>query len=117
MKRYLILLLMLCVLPAAAQVDRHDVRAGNRKFAKGRFKEAEIDYRKAAVKDSTSVPAQYNLSSALYRQQDFAGAAAALQTVGEQASLPARYYFNVGDAALQQKDYKAAVDAFRQALL
>ena len=118
MKRYLILLLLtLCALPGFAQADRHDVRAGNRKFNKGNFKEAEIDYRKAAVKDSTSLHAQYNLASALYRQQDYTGAAKALESVKDQENLPARYYYNAGDIALQQKDWQGAVTAFRQALL
>ena len=118
MKRYLvILLLMLCSLPGFAQADRHDVRTGNRKFGRERFKEAEIDYRKAVLKDSTSVTAQYDLASSLYRQQDYPGAAKALGSVGEQPDLPAQYHYNAGDAALQQKDSKAAVDAFKQALL
>ena len=117
MRRYLCILLIFCALPAFAQVDRHEVRAGNRKFRKDRFKEAEIDYRKAALKDSLSVTAEYNLASSLYRQQDYAGAAKALETVKELESLPAQYYYNAGDAALQQKDYAAAVDAFRQSLL
>ena len=117
MRRYLAILLLFCALPAFSQADRRDVRAGNRKFRAERFKEAEIDYRKAAVKDSASVPAQYDLASALYRQQDFAGAAKALESVKGQEGLPARYYYNAGDAALQQKDYQAAAEAFRQALL
>ena len=117
MKRLISILLIFCALPAFAQVDRHEVRAGNRKFRRDRFKEAEIDYRKAALKDSLSVTAEYNLASSLYRQQDYAGAAKALGTVKEQEALPAQYYYNAGDAALQQKDYAAAVDAFRQSLL
>ena len=117
MKRYLVILLILCSLPAFAQADRHDVRAGNRKFGQGKFKESEIDYRKAVLKDSTSVTANYNLASALYRQEDWAGAAKALDAVKEQPGLPAQVHYNVGDAALQQKDYQAAVNAFRQALL
>ena len=109
MKRYLILLLaLLCALPASAQADRHDVRAGNRKFRKERFKEAEIDYRKAVVRDSLSLTAQYDLASA---------AAGALERVKEQEGLPAQYFFNAGDAACQQKDWQAAVEAFKQALL
>ena len=115
--KILAILLMLSCLPGFAQADRHDVRAGNRKFRKERFKEAEIDYRKAVLKDSASVAAQYNLASALYRQDDFAGAAKALESVGEQPDLPAQYHFNSGDAAAQQKDWQAAVEAFRQALL
>ncbi len=118
MRRYLaILLLLSCALSASAQADRHDVRAGNRKFKKEQFKEAEIDYRKAVVRDSTSLKAQYDLASALYRQQDFAGAANALESVREQESLPAQYHYNAGDVACAQKDWQAAVDAFRQALL
>ncbi len=117
MKRYLLILLMLCSLPAFAQADRHDVRAGNRKFRGGRFQEAEIDYRKAALKDSTSLHAQYNLASALYRQENWQGASEALASVKDRPDLTAAYHYNAGDAALQQKDYQAAVDAFRQALL
>ena len=117
MKRYLFILLMLCSLPAFAQADRHDVRAGNRKFRDGRFKEAEIDYRKGALKDSTSLHAQYDLASSLYRQEDWEGAGKALESIKGRPELPAQYHYNAGDVALQKKDYKAAVDAFRQALL
>ena len=113
----LTILLLFCCLPGFSQADRHDVRAGNRKFGKERFKEAEIDYRKAVLKDSTSVTAQYDLASALYRQEDWAGAAKALESVKDQPELPAQYYFNAGDAASQQKDWQAAVNDFREALL
>jgi tetratricopeptide (TPR) repeat protein len=117
MRKFLVILLIVCGLPAFAQADKHDVRAGNRKFSRGRFKESEIDYRKAVLKDSTSVTANYDLASALYRQEDWAGAAKALERVKEQPGLPAQYHYNAGDAALQQQDYQAAVEAFRQALL
>lgn len=109
-------LLVLSAAPAYCQADRKEVRAGNSKFRKDNFKEAEIDYRKAQVKDSTSIAASYNLASALYRQQDYQGAKAALESVqGE--NLPSDYHYNKGDAALALKDYKTAVDEFRAALL
>ena len=100
MRKILVIFLILCSLPAFAQADRHDVRAGNRKFRRGHFKESEIDYRKAVLKDSTSVTANYDLASALYRQEDWAGAAKALERVKEQPGLPAQYHYNAGDAAL-----------------
>ena len=106
--------------PLHAQTDRHEVRAGNRKFGKGEFKAAEIDYRKAVLKDSLSVAGEYNLASSLYRQQDWEGAGKALQTVKDVAPATenaARWHYNSGDVALQKKDYAAAVEAFRQALL
>ena len=55
---------------AEAQVDKRDVRRGNRDFKKENYKEADIDYRKALVKDSTSVAANYNLANTLFRQGD-----------------------------------------------
>lgn len=120
-KAYLFaLLLLLTALPCLAQADKADVRKGNRRFKKENYKEAEIDYRKALVKDSTSFAALYDLASSLYEQKDYDGAASALEPLKEQAAVSKdgdKYYFNLGDAALQKKDYSAAVEAFKQSLL
>ncbi len=130
-----LILALACSFTAAGQVDRHDVRAGNRKFRKESFKEAEIDYRKAVVKDSTSMAGEYNLANTLYRQNDFEGAGKSLEVVKESAAAvqaaplakdkavveqtgrSADYFYNLGDVALQKKDYAAAVEAFKEALL
>lgn len=103
-----------------AQTDKREVRAGNRKFDKKEYKAAEIDYRKAVLKDSLSVPASYNLAGSLYRQENWDEAGKALEQVKEQAPLSAHaaeWHYNSGDVALQKKDYAAAVKAFRDALL
>ena len=81
MKRIIVFMMMLLSLPAFAQVDRSEVRAGNRKFKKDDFKAAEIDYRRAVLKDSTSLAANYNLASSLYRQEDYESAGKALEAV------------------------------------
>ena len=121
MKRFLMVAVaMLVCICAGAQVDRREVREGNRKFRGGDYRQAEIDYRKAAVKDSLSVAAQYNLAGALYRQDDFEGAKSALESIKDVVPAHEReadYHFNAADVALQQKDYQAAVDAFKAALL
>ena len=114
------ILLILSALPLSAQVDRKEVRAGNRKFRKGDFAASEIDYRKAVLKDSLSIAGEYNLASSLYRQQNYEEAAEALgRADAEVAGTPhaADYYYNEGDVALQRKNYSAAVNAFRQSLL
>ena len=116
---------MICILTAvsvdvAAQVDKRDVRRGNRDFRKENFREAEIDYRKALVKDSMSVAANYNLASTLYREGDYAQAMQTLERVKDVAPMSpasADYYFNLGDAALQQQDYQKAVEAFGESLI
>lgn len=115
-KIFAVLFFLSLALAAAGQADKRDVRAGNRTFRKGEFKEAEIDYRKAVLKDSTSVKAQYNLASSLYRQEDYEGAGKALSAIAPEGA-PASCHFNSGDVALKRKDYAAAVQAFRNALL
>lgn len=124
MKRLMILILALVsAVTVSAQTDRKEVRAGNRAFRKGDFRKSEIDYRKAVLKDSLSVAAQYNLASSLYRQDDYEGAQKALSSIAETVSAvetvgtKADFYFNQGDVALAKKDYASAVKSFRQSLL
>lgn len=124
MKRLMILILVLAsAVTVSAQTDRKEVRAGNKAFRKGDFRKSEIDYRKAVLKDSLSVAAQYNLASSLYRQDDYEGAQKALSSIAETVSAvenvgtKADFYFNQGDVALAKKDYASAVKSFRQSLL
>ena len=127
MRKFLILIALLASVTGFAQVDKKDVRRGNRQFAKAKYGDADISYRKALNADSTSVRAAYDLGNNLYRQGDFANAGKyygqALRHVPEvrnmkqQASLAFDTYFNAGDAALQQKQYRAAMESFVQALL
>lgn len=113
---------MLCALSltVSAQVDRHDVRAGNRKFRKGDWKSADISYRKALVKDSTSVPANYNLANTLYRTENYDEAAKTMEKIKDSAPSSANaadYFYNVGDIAIAKKDWQGAVTAFKESLL
>lgn len=103
-----------------AQADKKEVRRGNSDYKKSNYKEAEIHYRKAALQDSTSFAATYDLAGTLYQQKDYEGAANTLSKLEEQAKdsqYGDRYYFNKGNVSLQKQDYKTAVEDFRQALL
>ena len=125
MKNYIRYILVLQLFLAGlinmeAQPDRHDVRLGNRKFKKEKWAEADIAYRKALVKDSLSFAANYNLANNLYRQGNMQEASSYMGKLKETApDSPhgADYYYNVGDIAIAQKDWKGAVEAFKQALL
>ncbi len=122
MKKYILILLLLPLVAASAwsQEDRSDVRKGNRDYRKENWREAEIDYRKALVKDSMSVAATYNLASTLYREGDPAQAQKVLEGRKDMAAASAGaadYFYNLGDAALANKDYQTAVDAFKESLL
>ena len=125
MNKYIVTAFLLCVIsfPVWSQNDGddvRDVRRGNRDFKKENYREADIDYRKALVKDSTSVAANYNLANTLYRQGDMEQARKMLDRVKETApatEAAADYYYNLGDVAIAQQDWQTAVDALEQSLL
>ncbi len=113
-------LLVLSSAVALAQTDRKEVRAGNRQFKKGNWQKAEIEYRKAQVKDSLSFAANYNLAGALYKENNFDEAGKSLEklkNVAPASEHAADYFYNLGNIAVQKKDWKAAVDAYKRSLL
>ena len=128
MRKYLTLILLLLFgVTAFGQVDKKDVRRGNRQFAKAKYGDADISYRKGLNADSTSVAAAYDLGNNLYRQGNFAEAGKSYQqamrhipetrNIKKQNAQGFDTYFNIGDAALQLKQYRAAMEAFAQALV
>lgn len=111
---------MACVYASAQNPDRRDVRRGNRDFKKEDYKAAEIDYRKALVKDSASFAAGYNLGNTLYRMGDNEQAGKIydkLQETAQASPYAADYYYNVGNVTAGAENWQAAVDAYRLALL
>ncbi len=120
MRYILIIVFSFCTLSLSAQIEKKEVRQGNRNFRKGNYTEAQIDYMKALMKDSISLAANYNLASVFYKQGDYQQAQQTLGKIEEAASISeygGDYYFNLGDVALAQKDYQSAVEAFKQSLL
>ncbi len=121
MKKILLVILitLLAGSQAFAQVDRREVRAGNRAFKKEQWQKAEIDYKKALLKDSTSVAAQYNLANALYREENYTEAEkyakSALDSLSRSQKAPDAY-FNQGDIFLQQRRWSEAIEAFKSSL-
>jgi hypothetical protein len=115
-------LLLMVAYSASAQEDKRDVRRGNRDYKKDEFAEAEINYRKGIVKDTLSVPANYNLASSLYRQKKNKEALDVLQkqSVKELAAASqygADYFYNLADAAIAMEEWQTAVDALQESLL
>lgn len=120
--RYMFLSLaaVLVSLAASAQADRAEVRRGNREFRKGQYREADVSYRKALLKDSLSVAANYNLANNLYRQENYDEAAstiARLDGIAGEHPGGRDIYFNAGDIAIAKKDWQGAVDALKKAIL
>lgn len=119
-KLRIILLLLIVSFPMWGQVDRKEVRRGNREFKKGEYEAAFQDYLRAVEKDTSSIAANYNMASALYRMEQYDQAQQAMDRIKETAPMSASaadYLYNLGDVALQRKDYQAAVKAFGEALI
>ena len=120
--RYIVLALVLALSagPVWGQVDKKEVRHGNRDFRKEKYEMAFQDYLRAVEKDTLSVAANYNMANALYRMEQYDQAQQALDRIGDavlSSASAADYFFNLGDVALQKKDYQAAVKAFTESLI
>ena len=130
-----VLLMMLAAGNGFAQTDRKEVRKGNRFFKDENYKEAEVEYRKALIKDSLSVAGNFNLANTLMQQDDAANAELIYAKIGDTISkMPQQvdwkngavkvakndvapdYYHNLGNSLLAQKRYGEAVDAYKNAL-
>lgn len=102
-----------------AQPDRAEVRRGNRAFARNEFATAELEYRRALEKDSTSMAAHYNLGNARYKQQQYEQAENGLKAKIESISLPvqrAHAFHNLGNMQLMQKKYAESIASYKDAL-
>lgn len=121
--KYIVLLLGLMVLAApAGAVDERikDIRGGNRQFDKSRYRKAELEYRRALVKDSTSVDASYNLANTLYKMEDYEQAMKVLQGVSkgaDESEYKADFNYNLGNVCVARKDWGPAVEAYKKALM
>lgn len=116
----MIFLLTAGLADVSAQVDKREVRRGNRDFKKENFKEAELDYFRGLAKDSLSFAANYNMANTLYRQENYDQALKHLEKIAEMAAdspVAADYYYNLGNVAMAKEDYQKAVDAYKQSLL
>ena len=117
-RKYIVLLLGLMVLsvPAGAVDERvKDIRDGNRQFEKSRYRKAELEYRRALVKDSTSVDASYNLANTLYQMEDYEQAMKVMQGVSKGADdsqYKGDFNYNLGNVCVARKDWGQAVEAY-----
>lgn len=119
MKWIVMISLVLVTLDGFAQAERKFIRRGNRDYTEGKFQEAEIQYRKALEKDSKSVPADYNLGNALYKQKQYDAAASRYLSLAEKQKSNGeqdRQFYNLGNALYQAGKYKESAEAYKNAL-
>jgi Ca-activated chloride channel homolog len=109
-----------CAFIAEAQQSPKLIRRGNRNYEAGKYKEAEIDYRKSIASDPASVKGSYNLGNALYKQNNFAESASAYQALSDSKidkKDKAKVFHNLGNSLFENKKYEESIDAYKQSLL
>lgn len=83
------------------------------------FASAEASYRKAVAKDPSNLTAKYNMGNLYYNKEKSLNAKQRLKEAAEIAATKPekhRIYHNLGNSYMQQKNYQAAVNAFKDAL-
>jgi tetratricopeptide (TPR) repeat protein len=113
-----IIVLLLCSSLALSQ-GRENISEGNAKFEAGNFGKAEAQYRIAHNKDQANSAAYYNLGNSIYRQGTGSEAKYAYIKaidVAKTRDEMHRAYHNLGNVHLKQKNYEAAVEAYKNAL-
>ena len=114
-------LFVLLLLPylIQAQQSTATIREGNKLYENKEYSEAEKAYRRSLATDAGSFPGNYNLGSALYRQdkhdeaarQYLQGAANTKDKEGQ-----SRAYYNMGNSLLKAEKYQESIEAYKLAL-
>ncbi|MBP3614670.1 MAG: tetratricopeptide repeat protein [Bacteroidaceae bacterium] len=116
---YLLLLLLPVTTMTAQKSYREHLRSGNRIYSDSIYDKSEVEYRKAIEKDGKDADAHFNLGNALLFQNKAEEAlkeyelAAMYETDKERL---AQVYHNTGVLMQAAKDYKNAVEAYKQSL-
>jgi tetratricopeptide (TPR) repeat protein len=104
---------------STAQTVRSHVGEGNQVYKKGRYTDAEVEYKKALEKDPKSKQAQFNLGNSYYKQQRFDEAIREYGNSGMAMKSPeerAETYYNLGNTLYSSNKFQEAVDAYKKSL-
>ena len=118
-RRYIGSILLLLITTATAAQTKKLVREGNELYRQQRYKDAAMLYQEALSKDPSFTPGLFNLGNSLYRQKDLEQSrkimAAAAKSATDKTGRSAANY-NTGNTWMEEKKWKEAVDAYKQAL-
>ena len=111
---------LLCMVATAIFAQpKKEVREGNKLYKEQKYKEASEAYQKAVLKQPNYIPGLFNLGNAQYKQQQFEASRKIYEGTAKTATekeQQAAANYNIGNTYLEEKKYKEAVDAYKQAL-
>lgn len=88
-------------------------------LSENNFALAEAHYRQAVALDTTNAKASYNMGTLYYEKQKPMDASMRLYSAGKKAeikNLKHKAFHNQGNAFMEQQNYQAAVEAYKNAL-
>jgi len=119
MKPLLILLMFVLPIVLFAESSKNFIRDGNKMYNKGKYNDAEVQYRKSLESNPKSAKAQYNLGNSLFKQDKYGEATEKYIDLTnkklDKQELAATYH-NLGNSYLKDKKYKESIDAYKNAL-
>lgn len=106
---------------SSAQWIKSDVRRAGKLYKKGNYAAASAEYRRALLKDSLYAKTNFGLANSAYQEGHYDQAKSYLERLAGTAQLPQRHQadvlHNLGNVAMKQKDYRAAVEAYEESLI
>lgn len=119
MRNSIAFIMVFCHCFVFAQNSQKEVVIGNQLYQMRKYNQSETNYRKAVSKNPTNSLALYNKANAVYRQYQNNESIAAYEQALEMAQTKEekhRIFHNMGNAYMNQKNYSAAVEAYKNAL-
>lgn len=133
--RYIITLLIsamavgLWAQPSTTKRERNYIKEGNALFAKQRYAEAEVAYRKALEENAASEVATFNLASSLLKQSGSADPNKGNNPMSEAtklltdlaknaqtAAIAEKAFYNLGNISFNNEKYQESIDMYKNAL-
>lgn len=118
---YILCLTALAYGSSSAQGIKSDVRRAGKLYKKGNYAAASAEYRRAILKDSLYAKANFGLANSAYQEGHYDQAKSYLERLAGAKQLPQRHQadvlHNLGNVAMKQKDYRAAVEAYEESLI
>lgn len=114
-----IILILFVILNAFGQVEKKQIREGNKLYNNKKYRESEVSYLKAMKKDPKSFKASFNLGDALYKQEKFEEAVKQFTDVSAKSNdktNAAKVYHNLGNSYLLQNKYDESINSYKNAL-
>lgn len=117
--RIVIILLFVFAAGMSAQTDRDLIRQGNRLYERGKFAEAEVQYRKAVGINANNPRALYDLGCALQQEGRDSDAIAQYElAVKAEPNVKVRSqgFYNMGVGYQRMKQYDKAIESYKECL-